>query len=99
MWEVRGAGHEDIHDYSPLEYERRVGGFLVAHLRGPVTATESASVVGREPGWCLAEATGATAGDLDGSEPGLQHVTSAPAQPYKAACHLPLKRRRRPVSA
>ena len=58
LWEVRGAGHEDIHDYSPLEYERRVGGFFVAHLRGPVTTTESASAVGRDAlGWCLAEGT------------------------------------------
>jgi alpha-beta hydrolase superfamily lysophospholipase len=38
MWEVRGAGHEDLHDYSPLEYERRVGGFLVAHLRSQASA-------------------------------------------------------------
>jgi fermentation-respiration switch protein FrsA (DUF1100 family) len=58
LWEVRGAGHEDIHDYSPLEYERRVGGFLIAHLRGPVAATESASAVGRDAlGPCAVEAT------------------------------------------
>lgn len=37
IWEVLGAGHEDIHDFSPLEYERRVGGFLATHLRAPVT--------------------------------------------------------------
>src|SRR4051794_36147653 len=37
IWEVLGAGHEDIHDFSPVEYERRVGGFLVAHLRAPMT--------------------------------------------------------------
>lgn len=56
LWEVAGAGHVDIHDYSPLEYERRVGGFLVAHLRGPVTEAESASAVGRDAlGWCRAE--------------------------------------------
>ncbi|HKN66456.1 MAG TPA: alpha/beta hydrolase, partial [Gemmatimonadaceae bacterium] len=58
LWEVRGAGHEDIHDYSPLEYERRVGAFLVAHLRDPVVTTESATAVGRDAlGWCLAEGT------------------------------------------
>ena len=56
LWEVSGAGHVDIHDYSPLEYERRVGGFLAAHLRDPVTTTESASAVGRDAlGWCWAE--------------------------------------------
>lgn len=48
IWEVHGAGHEDIHAFSPLEYERRVGGFLVAHLRGPVVSSESALGVGRE---------------------------------------------------
>lgn len=32
MWEVRGADHEDLHAFAPAEYERRVGGFLVAHL-------------------------------------------------------------------
>lgn len=58
LWEVRGAGHEDIHDYSPQEYERRVGGFFVAHLRDPVTTTQSASAVGRDAlGWCLTEGT------------------------------------------
>ena len=57
LWEVRGAGHEDIHDYSPLEYERRVGSFLVAHLRGPVTTTEAASAAGWDAlGLCVAEA-------------------------------------------
>jgi hypothetical protein len=43
LWEVQGAGHEDIHDFSPLEYERRVGGFLAAHLRTPATSSESAT--------------------------------------------------------
>ena len=33
LWEVLGAGHEDIHSFAKLEYERRVGGFLEAHLR------------------------------------------------------------------
>ena len=41
LWEVHGAGHEDLHDYTPLEYERRVGDFLIAHLRPPAPASES----------------------------------------------------------
>jgi pimeloyl-ACP methyl ester carboxylesterase len=48
IWEVLGAGHEDIHEYSPLEYERRVGGFLVAHLRGPTVTTQDAAAVTRD---------------------------------------------------
>jgi len=42
LWEVRGAGHEDIHAYAPLEYERRVGEFLISHLRlGSIGASVS----------------------------------------------------------
>lgn len=33
FWAVVGAGHEDLYDYSPAEYERRVGGFLEQWLR------------------------------------------------------------------
>lgn len=33
FWPVRGAGHEDLYAYQPAEYERRVGGFLIEHLR------------------------------------------------------------------
>jgi fermentation-respiration switch protein FrsA (DUF1100 family) len=33
FWAVAGAGHEDLHDFRPLEYERRVGGFLARCLR------------------------------------------------------------------
>jgi fermentation-respiration switch protein FrsA (DUF1100 family) len=33
FWVVRGAGHEDLYAYQPIEYERRVGGFLVGQLR------------------------------------------------------------------
>jgi pimeloyl-ACP methyl ester carboxylesterase len=33
FWAVVGAGHEDLHEYQPLEYERRVGGFLARWLR------------------------------------------------------------------
>lgn len=35
FWAVRGAGHVDLHAFAPAEYERRVGTFLVAHLRRP----------------------------------------------------------------
>ncbi|HZI42099.1 MAG TPA: alpha/beta hydrolase [Gemmatimonadaceae bacterium] len=41
LWEVEGAGHEDLHDYSPVEYERRVGDFLIAHLRSPILSAEA----------------------------------------------------------
>jgi fermentation-respiration switch protein FrsA (DUF1100 family) len=34
FWAVRGAGHQDLYAYQPIEYERRVGAFLVEHLRG-----------------------------------------------------------------
>ena len=48
LWEVSGAGHEDMHEYAPVEYERRVGDFLVAHLRDTNGATaESATARGR----------------------------------------------------
>ena len=33
LWEVLGAGHEDLHGFTPAEYERRVGEFLTEHLR------------------------------------------------------------------
>jgi fermentation-respiration switch protein FrsA (DUF1100 family) len=48
FWEVFGAGHEDLHDYSPLEYERRVGDFLIAHLRSPSASTEAALGTARD---------------------------------------------------
>jgi pimeloyl-ACP methyl ester carboxylesterase len=32
-WAVSGAGHEDLHAYNPVEYERRVGSFLERTLR------------------------------------------------------------------
>lgn len=41
FWEVHGAGHEDLHDYTPLEYERRVGEFLIAHLRAPAVSVQT----------------------------------------------------------
>jgi len=33
FWAVDGAGHEDLHAFKPLEYERRVGAFLMRYLR------------------------------------------------------------------
>jgi fermentation-respiration switch protein FrsA (DUF1100 family) len=44
FWPVAGAGHEDLYDYNPSEYERRVGGFLAQWLRsgGPGPVAEGA---------------------------------------------------------
>lgn len=40
FWALSGAGHEDLHAYAPVEYERRVGGFLARWLRdAPVQVT------------------------------------------------------------
>jgi len=36
LWEVAGAGHVDLHDFAPAEYERRVGEFIARYLP-PVT--------------------------------------------------------------
>jgi fermentation-respiration switch protein FrsA (DUF1100 family) len=33
FWAVIGAGHEDLHEFTPGEYERRVGEFLARWLR------------------------------------------------------------------
>ena len=33
LWEVSGARHEDLHDYAPEEYRRRMGEFLDDSLR------------------------------------------------------------------
>lgn len=33
LWVVDGAGHVDLHAFAPVEYERRVGGFLARVLR------------------------------------------------------------------
>lgn len=35
LWEVPGAGHDDLHAFARADYERRVGAFLSRHLRGP----------------------------------------------------------------
>lgn len=40
LWEVPGAAHEDLHDYAPAEYERRVGAFLIDHLRAASLAAD-----------------------------------------------------------
>lgn len=37
FWAVAGAGHEDLHAFRPLEYERRVGMFLMRYLRAQPT--------------------------------------------------------------
>lgn len=33
FWAVPGAGHEDLHAFEGVEYERRVGGFLARYLQ------------------------------------------------------------------
>ncbi len=38
LWEVHGAGHEDLHAFTPTEYEQRVGRFLRRYLREEDTA-------------------------------------------------------------
>jgi fermentation-respiration switch protein FrsA (DUF1100 family) len=35
LWLVEGAGHQDLHRFTPAAYERRVLGFLSRHLRVP----------------------------------------------------------------
>lgn len=42
-WLVSGAGHEDLYNYAPAEYERRVGGFLLRALRSDAAATRVGS--------------------------------------------------------
>jgi fermentation-respiration switch protein FrsA (DUF1100 family) len=41
FWAVIGAGHEDLHQYAPREYERRVGGFLERCLRSGADSTNA----------------------------------------------------------
>lgn len=41
FWAVTGAGHEDLHKFAPIEYERRVGGFLTRCLRAGADSTSS----------------------------------------------------------
>lgn len=58
IWEVRGAGHEDIYDFSPAEYERRVGDFLTSHLRPSATTGAAATVFSRDTQLGCREDTG-----------------------------------------
>jgi len=58
IWEVHGAGHEDIYDFSPAEYERRVGEFLTSHLRPSATTSASATTVTRDTQFGCREDTG-----------------------------------------
>lgn len=46
LWEVAGAGHEDLHAFAPREYERRVGEFLSAYLRGTPPSSHTATSLG-----------------------------------------------------
>ncbi|HEY2856604.1 MAG TPA: alpha/beta fold hydrolase [Gemmatimonadaceae bacterium] len=57
IWEVLGAGHEDIYDFSPAEYERRVGEFLTSHLR-PSASTSAAASATRDTQFGCREDTG-----------------------------------------
>ena len=41
FWAVDGAGHEDLHDFAPKEYERRVGDFLMRYLRSAPDSSAS----------------------------------------------------------
>lgn len=43
FWSVDGAGHVDLHEFAGAEYERRVGAFLVRHLRGAVDGASPAA--------------------------------------------------------
>lgn len=45
LWVVPGAAHEDLHLFAPAEYERRVGQFLIEHLRSTAVATDGAMPV------------------------------------------------------
>lgn len=38
LWLVPGAGHVDLHEYSPADYERRIGVFIARNLRADTTA-------------------------------------------------------------
>jgi len=42
LWEVPGAGHEDLLAFAGAEYERRVGGFLARYLAAPLVTVASA---------------------------------------------------------
>jgi fermentation-respiration switch protein FrsA (DUF1100 family) len=50
LWAVKGAGHEDLHAFAPLEYERRVGAFLARYLRRQSTVSETSTAQGAARG-------------------------------------------------
>lgn len=41
FWAVVGAGHEDLHQFAPREYELRVGAFLTRCLRSGADSTQA----------------------------------------------------------
>ena len=45
FWSIEGAGHEDLHAFTPAEYQRRVGGFLSRLLQreNAQTTTDSSA--------------------------------------------------------
>ncbi len=46
FWAVDGAAHEDLYDYAPAEYQRRVGAFLQRTLGGASHAVSVVPVTG-----------------------------------------------------
>lgn len=58
FWAVRGAGHEDLHAYAPVEYERRVGAFLAGRLRPGSTVTTHATPANAVSVVAIADAAG-----------------------------------------
>jgi len=46
FWAVDGAAHEDLYDYAPAEYQRRVGTFLQRTLGGVARTVSVAPVTG-----------------------------------------------------
>lgn len=57
LWEVVGATHEDLYHFAPAEYERRVGDFLIEHLRGASLSTTAGAPSGARDAYplCLGE--------------------------------------------
>ena len=46
FWAVDGATHEDLYDYAPAEYQRRVGAFLQRTVGGAARGVAAPAVVG-----------------------------------------------------
>jgi uncharacterized protein len=65
FWSVDGAGHVDLHEFAGGEYERRVGAFLVHHLRGEAScgSAPAAGHGGGTPPQAEQEAKRAARGD------------------------------------